>query len=207
MHEGLHDVLAITVAGKRGEAMENKRGHRFKLEEYWRQANRCSGASFWGLDVMATPSANYGPFIVAMSPMDSPLTIYTRLPARADSSLLPLLLSKGVVIITRPIASPPGWVLFLEKHIPLLLAFFALLLVVKAPPWKGFFPSDTSLDDKITRIAERRIHRIDRVQERSEADSESNAAAQREKRPDSVVTFAAAAGANAVRAEAAGSWH
>jgi hypothetical protein len=48
MHEGLHDVLAITVAGKRGEAMENKRGHRFKLEEYWRQANRCSGASFWG---------------------------------------------------------------------------------------------------------------------------------------------------------------
>ncbi len=50
-------------------------------------------------------------------------------------------------------------------------------------------------------MAERRIHRIDRVQERSEADSESDEAAQREKRPVSAVTFADIAGIDEVRVE------
>src|SRR6266852_5995250 len=51
--------------------------------------------------------------------------VFTRLPARGDATLIPLLMSKHVAIETMPSAQPPAWILMLWK--PLSFLFFLLI--------------------------------------------------------------------------------
>ncbi len=63
----------------------------------------------------------------ASLPLDPARLVFTRLPGRGDSALIPLLVSKHVVIKTLPSAQLPPWLLLLWKPLPFL---FLLLILV-----------------------------------------------------------------------------
>src|SRR3989440_2525171 len=77
-------------------------------------------------DVLAREASNFGLPPSAASPPPVPADlVFTRLPGRGDGMLIPLLVSKHVVIKMLPSAQPPQWISLLWK----LLSFLFLLLI------------------------------------------------------------------------------
>ena len=65
----------------------------------------------------------------ASLPLDPARLVFTRLPGRGDAALLPLLVSKHVVIAMQPSWQLPSWLSLLWKSLP---ALFLLLILVWA---------------------------------------------------------------------------
>src|SRR2546421_4577109 len=79
-----------------------------------------------GYDFLAREAPTFGLSPSAASPPPVPADlVFTRLPGRGDGMLIPLLVSKHVVIKMLPSAQPPQWISLLWK----LLSFLFLLLI------------------------------------------------------------------------------
>jgi ATP-dependent metalloprotease FtsH len=80
-------------------------------------------------DVLAREDSNFGLSPMAASPpLVSADLVFTRLPGRGDAMLIPLLVSKHVVIKMLPSAHLPPWFSLLWKPLPFL---FLLLMLVR----------------------------------------------------------------------------
>src|SRR2546421_3187110 len=79
-----------------------------------------------GYDFLAREAPTFGLSPATASPPPVPADlVFTRLPGRGDGMLIPLLVSKHVVIKMLPSAQPPQWISLLWK----LLSFLFLLLI------------------------------------------------------------------------------
>ncbi|HEX6557010.1 MAG TPA: ATP-dependent zinc metalloprotease FtsH [Ktedonobacteraceae bacterium] len=79
-----------------------------------------------GYDVLAREAPNFGSSpATASSPLVPADLVFTRLPGHGDAMLIPLLVSKHVVIKMLPSAQPPLWISLLWKP----LSFLFLLLI------------------------------------------------------------------------------
>src|SRR5438105_1818329 len=82
-----------------------------------------------GCDVLAKEDSNFGVSPATASPPLVPADlVFTRLPGRGDAMLIPLLVSKHVVIKMLPSAQLPPWLSLLWKPLPFL---FLLLMLVR----------------------------------------------------------------------------
>src|SRR5256886_9088883 len=103
-------------------------------------------------DVLAKEDSNFG---VSPSTASPPLVpadlVFTRLPGRGDAMLIPLLVSKHVVIKMLPSAQLPPWLSLLWKPLPFL---FLLLMLVRV-----LFP-DRRVRSPSTIGDERHVHRF-----------------------------------------------
>lgn len=132
-------------------------------------------------------------------------TIFTYLPARIDSALLPLLLSHGVVIYTHPPQPQPFWQDFLWLLVPVVI----LLIMINRPPWKNKFSLD-AVDKNVSQFLKSRVRRFERSPEQQvpqTTKTEHEGSVENQKFADSLkthkssVTFADVAGIDEVRAE------
>lgn len=153
-------------------------------------------------DTFSNPSAP----TLSSPPVHPACTVYTRRPASGDAALLPLLHSRGVVIMTLPASQPPAWLNLLWK-VALILLFLFLLLSL--PPRKGVFSLD-GMEDKITQFAKSRARRFEPAPERRNpqpvefgpgAPVQAPPQAPPRKLPTPSVTFADVAGIDEVRAD------
>ena len=158
--------------------------------------------------VAPPPDTTSNPFAPTPSspPVDPACTVYARIPASGDATLLPLLLSRGVVITTLPARQSPVWLNLLWKVAPILLLLF---LVLSLPPRKGIFSLD-GMEEKITQFAKSRARRLEHApQQRNPqpvvfgpgAPAQAPPQAPPRKLPTPSVTFADVAGIDEVRAE------
>ena len=103
-------------------------------------------------DVLAKEDSNFG---VSPSTASPPLVpadlVFTRLPGRGDAMLIPLLVSKHVVIKMLPSAQLPPWLSLLWKPLPFL---FLLLMLVRV-----LFP-DRRVRSPSTIGDEKHVHRF-----------------------------------------------
>src|SRR6266550_1152512 len=103
-------------------------------------------------DVLAREDSNFGLSPMAASPpLVSETLVFTRLPGRGDAMLMPLLVSKHVVIKMLPSAQLPPWLSLLWKPLPFL---FLLLMLVRV-----LFP-DRRVRSPSTIGDERHVHRF-----------------------------------------------
>ena len=114
------------------------------------------------------------PSMTVNPPIDPARTVYTRLPASGDAGLMPLLLSKNVVVSTLPVPQPPIWMGLLWRFIPLLFLGIVLLLIL-AP--KNGMRSSRPLDDRMNQLGKSRARRFERAGEtpQTRGGSERNA--------------------------------
>ncbi len=133
----------------------------------------------------------------------SACTMYTRLPARSEASLVPMLTSHHVEISTLPEKqSWPTLVFFILGFAPV----FILLLFLWRFPWRKLYSSDSS-DTKFTELLKSHAHRFEQSSENKQ--SQTGAEIPSLSRPQervphraaSNVTFADVAGIDEVRAE------
>jgi ATP-dependent Zn protease len=109
------NILSVTIQGKEITG----------TLEHTLQGQTCS-----------TPPATqtYDPFtgmqLWLSAPTPSTCTIFTYLPVQGDFALMPLLLSQGVVVNTRPAKKSSTWQDFLWLLVPIVL----LLIVINRPP-------------------------------------------------------------------------
>ena len=108
-----------------------------------------SGYSSW-------PSTSTSP------PIDPTRAVFTHLPGSGDANLMPMLLSRNVIVNTLPVAQPPIWMGLLWRFIPLLFLGLILLLIL-AP--KNPMRSNRSMDDRVTQLGKSRARRFDRTTE------------------------------------------
>jgi len=54
--------------------------------------------------------------------------LYTRIPSGGDATLMPLLLSKNVVVTTLPVAKTPLWMSLIMRFLPLILLVLILTM-------------------------------------------------------------------------------
>ncbi|TMD32394.1 MAG: AAA family ATPase, partial [Chloroflexi bacterium] len=108
-----------------------------------------SGYSSW-------PSTSTSP------PIDPARAVFTHLPGSGDANLMPMLLSRNVIVNTLPVAQPPIWMGLLWRFIPLLFLGLILLLIL-AP--KNPMRSNRSMDDRVTQLGKSRARRFDRTTE------------------------------------------
>ena len=150
---------------------------------------------------MVDPYSPYSP--APRSHRVVPCTIYTRSPASSDFTLVPLLLSHGVVIKTLPLKQQSIWLIFRLGLVPAILI---LLILMNLPSQKNMFSLD-STDKKISQLLKSRVRRFERTPEigqsrpAPEATNLAGPPAVSLKPPNSSVTFADVAGIDEVRAE------
>ncbi len=115
------------------------------------------------------------PSMAVSPPVDPARTIYTRLPASGDAGLMPLLISKNVIVSTLPVPQPPIWMGLLWRFIPLLFLGIVLLLIL-AP--KNGMRSSRPLDDRMNQLGKSRARRFERAGEtpQTRGGSQKNAA-------------------------------
>ena len=150
------------------------------------------------------------PSMTINPPIDPARAVYTQLPASGDAGLMPLLLSKNVVVNTLPVVQPPIWMGLLWRFIPLLFLGIVLFLIL-AP--KNAMRSSRPVDDRVNQLGKSRARRFERVSEtpqKTRAGSERNASSGKSLNGparkvrvslEPPVTFADVAGIDEVRSE------
>ncbi len=92
------------------------------------QAGTAHGA---GSYILSSDVRSFGlPPATASLPLDPARLVFTRLPGRGDAALIPLLVSKHVVIQTLPSAQLPLWLSLLWKPLPFLFLLLILAWVL-----------------------------------------------------------------------------
>ncbi|MDQ2713639.1 MAG: ATP-dependent zinc metalloprotease FtsH [Chloroflexota bacterium] len=108
----------------------------------------------------------YWPSTATSTPIDPARTVYTRFPVAGDPGLLPLLVSKHVVVNTLSNSTTPFWLDLLWKFAPFV--FFGLLLALMLAP-RGSGRSMRSMDDRISQLSKSRVRRFERAKEQPQS--------------------------------------
>ena len=147
------------------------------------------------------------PSTTSPPPIDPARAIFTRMPARGDPDLTPLLLSKHIILNTLPVPQPLIWLGLLWRFIPILFLVLVLFLVL-AP--RNNMRSTRPMDDRVTQFGKSRARRFERVEKTSQARSEkatlpgksaTTVPTQARVSLEPPVTFADVAGIDEVRTE------
>jgi ATP-dependent metalloprotease FtsH len=102
------------------------------------------------------------PSMTTTASIDPARAVYTQQPAGGDTGLMPLLLSKNVIINTLPVMKPSIWMGLFWRFIPLLLLGVVLLLIL-AP--KNTARASRPLDDRMNQLGKSRARRFERAGE------------------------------------------
>ncbi|MBA2286037.1 MAG: ATP-dependent metallopeptidase FtsH/Yme1/Tma family protein [Ktedonobacteraceae bacterium] len=113
----------------------------------------------------------YWPSTATSTPIDPARTVYTRFPMDGDPGLLPLLVSKHVVVNTLPTSTAPFWLDLLWKLAPFV--FFGLLLALMLTS-RGNGRSMRSMDERISQLSKSRVRRFERAKEQPQSTPHSS---------------------------------
>ncbi len=102
------------------------------------------------------------PSLATNAPIDPARAVYTLRPTGGNAGLIPLLLSKNVIVNTLPVLQPPIWIGLFWRFIPLLLIGLVLLLIL-AP--KNNARASRPLDDRMNQLGKSRARRFERAGE------------------------------------------
>ena len=100
------------------------------------------------------------PTTTTVPPIDPARAVLAQLPASGDASLMPLLLSKHVMVTTLPVPQPPIWVGLFWRFIPLLIIGFVLLLILYP---RNNTRAGRPQDDRMNQFGKSRARRFERV--------------------------------------------
>jgi ATP-dependent metalloprotease FtsH len=123
------NVLAVSIQGnevngllvhspQQGQSTKNSQASidaKQRSLDFTAWSHYLAGSSTWA----TTPVTN---------PIDQSRLIYTRIPNGGDAALMPLLLSKNVIVTTVPVAQTPVWISMVLRFLPLLLLVLILFL-------------------------------------------------------------------------------
>jgi ATP-dependent metalloprotease FtsH len=105
--------------------------------------------------------------------IDPQRAVYTRVPVGSGVQLMPLLLSKHVLVTTLPLPHPASWVGAIWRFAPIVLLVVLLILFFKSNSGSRTM---RTMDDRITQIGKSRARRFIRVHETNNAQQDSSQA-------------------------------